>query len=394
VTILDEPGTGAITTYKVFDVDTHVSEPADLWTSRLSKKWGDAVPHVQFDAATQRDRWMIGEHMLTGIARHAVAGWNEPYPSSPPSLSEAHPAASDPHARLRLMDSEGISAAIIYPNLLGFQVWAFLKLDEPLRNDIVSAFNDWQIEFCSADPKRLKAHAYLPWWNVEASIKELERCIDLGFTGIVFGTRPERLGLPRMADEYWVPLLARLEEAQISVNIHVAFSDQTEEEMTGAYGLTDMREMAKITALSLMGNGAGIAEVIMTGVCDSFPNLKFVSVESGFGYVPYMLDALDWQLTNMGGLEQFKLMTLPSEIFRRQIYATFWFEKDVARLIDLFPDNLMFETDFPHPSGVSIPQAGAVALGAQETISAHLESVPDEIKQKVLFDNAARLYRM
>ena len=42
--------------YKVIDVDTHVSEPEDLWTSRVSvKKWGDMVPHVvPYEEAMER----------------------------------------------------------------------------------------------------------------------------------------------------------------------------------------------------------------------------------------------------------------------------------------------------------------------------------------------------
>ena len=31
------------------DADTHITEPADLWTSRVSKKWGDRVLHVKQD---------------------------------------------------------------------------------------------------------------------------------------------------------------------------------------------------------------------------------------------------------------------------------------------------------------------------------------------------------
>ena len=397
MTLTDEAtGSGAAgaTVHKVIDVDTHVCEPADLWTSRIGKKWGDLAPHLEWDEASQRDRWWVGNHMLNGIARHAVAGWSEAYPSSPPSMAEAHPAAGDAVERLRHMDREGVAAAIIYPNLLGFQVWAYLKLEPALRLDVVRAFNDWQLDFCSADPRRLIAHAYMPFWDVEASVAELDRCIDLGYRGILFGTRPERLGFPRMADRHWTPLLSRLEEAEMSVNIHVAFADTSEEEMTGAQSLQDMRDMAKVTALNLIGNGAGIAEVIMTGVCEQHPRLKFVSIESGFGYVPYMLEALDWQFMNMGGGEQFPGMPLPSEIFRRQVYATFWFESDVSRLIDLYPDNVMFETDFPHPSGITIPQVGAVALGTQETIAAHLADVPDDIKRKILFENAAKLYRI
>ena len=38
--------TGITDRIKVIDIDTHISEPEDLWTSRLSAKWGDRVPHV------------------------------------------------------------------------------------------------------------------------------------------------------------------------------------------------------------------------------------------------------------------------------------------------------------------------------------------------------------
>ena len=393
MTVTDEVVTPTTAGYRVFDVDTHVSEPGDLWTSRIGRKWGDATPHVAVEERTGLVRWRIAGHVLSGIARHAVAGSREPYPSSPPTLADAHPAAADPVARLALMDDEGITAAIVYPNLLGFHLWAFFKLEPALRLDVVRAFNDWQRDFCSADPTRLYSHAFLPFWDREASMEELQRCIDLGYTGIVFGTRPERLDLPRIADEHWTPLLSMLEEADMSVNIHSAFTDQTEEEITGAYGLTDMREMAKVSALTLMGNGAGVADLIMSGVCERHPRLQFVSVESGFGYLPYLLESLDWHFMNMGAGTQFKGMTLPSEIFRRQFYATFWFESGISRLVDLYPDNLMFETDFPHASGITVPQAGAVALGTQGTIEAHLGDVPDEIKRKILWENAAALYK-
>ena len=35
---------------RIIDADTHVIEPPDLFTSRVStKKWGDLVPHVRWD---------------------------------------------------------------------------------------------------------------------------------------------------------------------------------------------------------------------------------------------------------------------------------------------------------------------------------------------------------
>ena len=45
--------------YKVIDVDTHVTEPPDVWVSRVSKKWGDRVPHIV--RMGKQDWWMIGD---------------------------------------------------------------------------------------------------------------------------------------------------------------------------------------------------------------------------------------------------------------------------------------------------------------------------------------------
>jgi predicted TIM-barrel fold metal-dependent hydrolase len=102
---------------------------------------------------------------------------------------------------------------------------------------------------------------------------------------------------------------------------------------------------------------------------------------------------MDWQyknnrasITNVG-------QPLPSEYFKRQIYATFWFEKDVARLIDLLPDKVMFETDYPHPTSLS-PGPGSAASDARATIAKNLASVPDDIMRKILRENAARIYHI
>ena len=47
--------------YAVADVDSHIIEPADLWTSRVDPKWGDLVPHVKFHERRQEDVWYIGD---------------------------------------------------------------------------------------------------------------------------------------------------------------------------------------------------------------------------------------------------------------------------------------------------------------------------------------------
>ena len=71
----------------VIDVDTHVVEPYDLWTSRVSTdKWGDLVPHVRFDEERGVDLWISGNAVLGPAASAAQAGWRDSPPYHPPSL--------------------------------------------------------------------------------------------------------------------------------------------------------------------------------------------------------------------------------------------------------------------------------------------------------------------
>jgi predicted TIM-barrel fold metal-dependent hydrolase len=131
----------------------------------------------------------------------------------------------------------------------------------------------------------------------------------------------------------------------------------------------------------------------MGGICERFPSLNFVSVESGFGYVPFLLEAMDWQYKNNRASLSRKGLPLPSDYFKRQVYVTFWYEENVGRLLDLLPDNVMFESDYPHPTSLP-PGPGSTARDAKTTIASNLAHVPDEIRRKVLHDNAARIYHL
>ena len=95
-----------------------------------------------------------------------------------------------------------------------------------------------------------------------------------------------------------------------------------------------------------------LAELILGGVCHRFPDLQFVSVESGVGWIPGVLEVFDWQWLNTGvRRDRPEYDLLPSEYFRRQIHGCFWFEHEAARhAIERYPDNILYETDYPHPT--------------------------------------------
>ena len=114
-----------------------------------------------------------------------------------------------------------------------------------------------------------------------------------------------------------------------------------------------------------------------------------MSVESGVGWIPFLLEALDYQVGEMTPGTMDYLSMAPSEYFRRQIYACFWFERaGIAEAIDsVGAGHLMFETDFPHPTCVypdGLEYADAALAGRRMTTRV----------AGIMGLNAARLYKI
>ena len=138
---------------KVISADSHVIEPPDVWSSRLTGEFREAAPKLVSDEKTDRIvcagmkmEFPVG--LAAGVMRkdedvRTEGRWDEDVPRS----------AYDPDARIVAMDEDGVVGEVLYPTLgnsmFGIQdhdlLWAFL-----------GAFNAWFGEFCSAYPNRLK----------------------------------------------------------------------------------------------------------------------------------------------------------------------------------------------------------------------------------------------
>jgi predicted TIM-barrel fold metal-dependent hydrolase len=377
----------------VVDADSHVIEPADLWTSRVSKKWINDVPRVDVRPGTTTGlpRWHIKDNWMHPPGHLGAGGWKEYPPSFPLTYEEIDPGGFDPVARLQTMDRYGLTAQVIYPNIIGFTARDFMAMEPALARECTRAYNDFIAEFCATDRKRLIPTAFAPFWDLEESVRELRRCRELGITALLFANQYERLGLPEFYDPYWDPIYAEAQELGMSINFHVGFADPEE---TGER-ITRQSYDPRSTACSLafrmiLSNAGAISYILTSGICDRFPRLNWVSVESGMGYVPMLLENLDWHWKGHGAHQRYPI--LPSEYFRRQCYGTFWFETTTLDLLNLYPDNFMFETDFPHPTSL-VPGPASPALAPDEHIKKYLVGrLSPELLSKVLHDNAAKVY--
>jgi predicted TIM-barrel fold metal-dependent hydrolase len=382
-----------LTTTPIVDSDSHVTEPPDLWTSRFPSRLADLAPRPEWDEEAGELRWRVGKRLLTGIGKYSMAGWKEYAPSHPKTLEEADPACWDPHKRLERLDEYGVHAQVLYPNLIAFSTQAFIELGPEAALASVQAYNDFLTDFASADPKRLIPLMMLPFWDVEASVAEMNRAADNGHKGILLAIHFQRMGRLPLWDESWAPLLAAAQERGLSINFHIGFSSFTEEDLKARIEVKG-DEHTRISSVSMMSNAQAVADVVCTGLCHRYPDLNFVSVESGAGWMPYLMESLDWHWKNFGGLAERPDMELPSFYVKRQVYGSFWFEREsVARVADLLADNIMFETDFPHPTSLS-PGPASSAENPRKMAEEALSGLPDDVIRKIFYDNAARLYHL
>ncbi len=372
------------------DADTHVTEPGDVWTSRLPQKFQDQAPHmIRTDDGV--DLWRFGTtERSIPVGATAVAGWKDPFPAIPKNIDECPAAAYDAKARLAYMDEIGAWAMALYPNIGGFGSESFLGLDDPeLMLACVRAYNDWLIEWTEPDPRRFIPVMATPFWDVEAAVAEIYRCRDLGHRAILFTSAPQDFGMPFIGDAHWNPIWDVAQDTDLPISFHIGSGDFQDQLMQpgrfAAHGVSASTVSGSMSIL--MANAIQLMDVVMSGVLPRNPKLKMVSVESGVGWLPFVKEALDhgFDYANVR-TEKPEFQKHPSDYIREQVWACSFFEEFATNtfLEAIGSDRILFETDYPHP----ICLYGNV----REKIDGAVGDIPEKARRRILFDNAAELY--
>ena len=374
----------------VVDVDTHITEWPDLWTSRAPASFKDRVP--QLKKVGDDLKWMVDGDKPIGIpCNHSCIRRDGSKAATYAefiklSLDEIYEASYDVKARVNYMNDVGITAQIGYPNILGFGGQHSYRLDPQLRLVCTEIYNDAMAEMQAESGNRMFPMAMLPWWDLKESLAEVERCRKLGLRGVIIHSDPHELGLPDLSESHWSPLWEVLSDYKLPVNFHIGGSDASSSWFReGNWPSLDANQrLAFGSAMIFLGNAGVISNIVLSGVLERFPELKIVSVESGAGWVPFMLEALEYQMQQVG----INYSISPQELFQRQIYACSWFEQKnfVATARAIGVDNVMWETDFPHPTCLYPNPLDVVAPTAEQF-------TPEE-RYKVFGGNANRLYNL
>jgi len=381
---------------KVIDVDTHYSEPHDLWTKRAPAKLKDRVPQVS--TSNGNARWIIdGTYELKSSANPVSAVKKDGSKTQGAdfmglSFDEVHAASSDVSARLAFMDSFGITAQILYPNTLGFGGQRASKVGPELRLISTKIYNDAVAELQDESGQRIFPMALLPWWDRSEMIEEAIRAHKMGLRGVNINPDPndhrdpDGRPLPDLGDRHWDPFWEVCQSLDMPVNFHIGASDSVNEWGASRTWPSSPGIASFVVGSSMLffANATTIANLILSGILDRYPRIKFVSVESGLGWVPFLMESMDYQCSQAS--EKIELQRSPSQYVRTNIYTSFWFERrNLSKDIKAVGvDNVMFETDFPHPTCLyPIDDVGNALGGLKEA----------EI-EKVLSGNAIRVYNL
>src|SRR5581483_4331423 len=174
----------------VFDADSLVLEPTEIWTDYLEPEYrvaarsafyfrqdadglstvilnGRPAPPLDSSRINRRAIWR------PGITPEAIGGLD---PQQPHPIN---PGAQDAASRLKDMDAIGVDKALLFPTLFAEYLPA---VDNPdLACALARAYNNWIAEFCKAAPDRLFAAAVLPMQDPSFAIEEARRIAALGF---------------------------------------------------------------------------------------------------------------------------------------------------------------------------------------------------------------------
>lgn len=383
---------------RIIDADNHMVEPYDLWTSRVSTQvWGDLVPHVVCNEARQVDLWVSGDQVLHAGAATAWAGYDQPPPDLPKRWIDIKPEVWRADERLEVMNRYGIHAAVLYPmDVGGYGGAKFANIaakHDELALELVRAYNDFVVDFCSVGPERYVGLMLVPSWDADLAVAEMERSAGRGHRGLLFSDQPEKFGCPTLGDRHWDRLWAAAQEMRLPVHFHLG---------SGGYDMGLLPEdagrhvgMAADSAQIFLTNTRSMAAMIGGGACHRFPDLKIVLAECGVGWIPSFLQAYDWMWKRTQvSREHPEYDLLPTEYFKRQIYSGFCFEDGVpldAALEYVGDDHILYETVFPKSSAM-VPGPGGHGSSAEDFVTGRLGHLSESTLRRILHDNAAALY--
>jgi predicted TIM-barrel fold metal-dependent hydrolase len=328
----------------IVDADGHVCEPADLWERSLPAGLRDRGIRLRWNEATGYDECLVEDQIATdrGLVGLGNAGESFEDFGRGRHYEELNPAGFDATERVKVLDSEGIDLAVIYPGL-GLKLGGIR--DPELAVWSCRAYNDWLAAWTSAAPTRLRGVGALPMQDPAAAAEEAHRIRELGLVGGF--ARPNAYLDRPFHHPVYTPVWEALEETGLPLALHPAGLP----DMPGASRAL-LQQMAPGThhaLILLFDQQMTLSNLTYGGVLERHPALRVIVLECGGGWIAHWMDRLN-EFEESYGWATASLSLTPEEYFQRQCWISFDpGERTPAALAPLVgADRFIWASDFPH----------------------------------------------
>ncbi len=363
---------GAPNKLLMISADCHANEPANLWAERIDPKYRDRLPRIWIDEHGVQWRKSEGYEKADRINLAALEGEDQ----------VRSKAGADPLDRLRDDDLDGIDGEVIFPNK-GLAMWA--TPDPVFAQAQCRVYNDWAWEQFGPHIDRLSPAAALATGDIEGTMTEIERVAKLGFRHVTLPSKPlfgpHSVGELNYNKVEFDPIWAALQDHDLAATFHVS----TGKDPRSARGLGGA--VINYVVHSLAPTIEPLVHICSSGVTERFPKLRFGTIETGIGWLAWMLDAMDEAYLKHHFWVRPKLKALPSDYFRANGFASLGEDKPGLDLIEKhnLVDNVLWANDYPHHEGTWPHSA--------EAIERNFKDLSEETRIRVLGRNAAKIFR-
>jgi predicted TIM-barrel fold metal-dependent hydrolase len=394
----------AVMEYRLIDADEHYYEPDDCFSRHIESRYagetirvergGDGLGRIYLGGKRTFMSVMPGDYASAPGALQGlfVGGVADGFTHREVVSAKDHPEFTSKAARLALMDTQGVEAAILLPTL-GVAVEYDMRGDTGLLYASLRAFNRWlEEDWGYGADGRVFSVPMLSLIDLGEAVKELHRVIDAGARIVHLAPGPV-VGAPGAgrspADPYFDPFWATAAEAGIPVAFHVSNSGYnhfygplwSENADNPSHAQTPLQWALCNTERPLVDT---MIALTLHNLFSRHPGIKIVSIENGSNWLKPLFKTVDKAAAlgrkgqSIGG----KLPARPSEALAEHLWICPFPEDDVDELIDaLGPDHVLFGSDWPHPEGLREPEDYIARLSGRDAV----------VTRKVLRGNTARL---
>jgi predicted TIM-barrel fold metal-dependent hydrolase len=359
--------------YPIYDADNHLYEPPEAFLRYLPRAYSKEFQYVQVEGRTKlaiggfisdyipnptfevvaapgaHELWYRGKN-TQGLSLRELTG----KPLSPPPDSFFHA-----EARLKMLDEQGLHAAVIIPTLASV-IENRLSHKPEVVGALFHSLNQYLLdEWGFAREDRLFPVPMVNLSDVDGAVAELEFVLKNGAKVIglrpapVTGLRGNRSPGMKEFDPFW----GQVNEAGIFVYFHASDSgyDRFNQYWTnGSAEFLPFQADAFRGALDLIGRAISdtLSALICHGAFERHRNLRVCSIENGSRWVRHAVET--WTLL-YGQMPQ-SFRRHPVEQFREHVLVAPYYEESVVDLLNYCrPDRILFGSDYPHPEGLARP---------------------------------------